>query len=38
VTAVFFGHTSHRAFLDVYLAVYASLPASRIWAARAAWR
>lgn len=24
VTALFFGHTSHRAFLDVYLAVYAS--------------
>jgi len=31
VTVVFFGHTSHRAFLDVYLAVYASLPALRLW-------
>jgi hypothetical protein len=30
VTALFFGHTSHRAFLDVYLATYASLPAAQL--------
>lgn len=30
VTAAFFGHTSHRAFLDVYLVVFASLPLSAL--------
>jgi 4-amino-4-deoxy-L-arabinose transferase-like glycosyltransferase len=31
VTAVFFGHTSHRAFLDVYLIAYATVPITRVF-------
>jgi hypothetical protein len=31
VTALFFGHTSHRAFLDVYLVAYATVPITRFF-------
>jgi 4-amino-4-deoxy-L-arabinose transferase-like glycosyltransferase len=36
VTALFFGHSSHRAFLDVYLIAYATVPVMRLgrWATR----
>jgi 4-amino-4-deoxy-L-arabinose transferase-like glycosyltransferase len=31
VTAIFFGHTSHRVYLDVYLIVLAALAVSGVW-------
>ena len=36
VTALFFGHSSHRAFLDVYLIAYVTVPTMRLarWATR----
>jgi hypothetical protein len=32
VTAVFWGDTSHRTYLDVYLIVFAASVAERLWA------